>query len=264
MDVSPISIQLGVRATATLAISVLSVSIGVAGNGDNNPSAVISAAASSSCSHYSWKDRNKAPPGFITGTALVYANAYRDLKANVDPVVAVVAAGSRGEDQDALSWYHKAAGPAKLRLRVTYALAIGEGMRESSGNTTEGRDTTAHNATEETAEAGLYQISHDSISRSPWLKSIESKFANHPETCLLDVFMDGVHDKKVPELGNGTGAAFQRMMKTCPAFATEYAVVLLRVNRKHFGPINRHEAELRSECESMLEAIERMVDSGGS
>jgi len=76
--------------------------------------------------------------------------------------------------------------------------------------------------------------------------------------------MDGVHDKRAPELGNGTGAAFQRMMKTCPAFATEYAVVMLRINRKHFGPINRHEAELRPECEKMLEAIEGMVDSSST
>jgi hypothetical protein len=264
MDVSPLSIDLGVRAAAALAISILSISIGLAGNGDNNPSAIMSAAASSSCSHYSWKDRNKAPAGFIKGTALVYANAYRDLKANVDPVVTVVAGESRGADQDALGWYRKAAGPAKLRLRETYALAIGEGMRESSGNTTEGRDTTAHHPTEETAEAGLYQISHDSISSSPWLQTIESKFANHPEACLLDVFMDGVRDNKAPELGNGTGAAFQRMMKACPAFATEYAVVMLRINRKHFGPINRHEAELRPECESLLGTIEGIVDSGGS
>ena len=218
-------------------------------------SRITAAASTSSCAQYPWKERGKAPAGFVNGVALVYANAYRDLKRGVDPTATIVAGDAKVQYLDALELYGKDHEPPGLRLRATYALAIGEGMRESSGNTTEGYDVNAHHQTEETAEAGLFQISHDSIGYSPWLKAIETKFAAHPDECLLDVFMKGVSDKKTAVLGRGPGAAFQRMMKSCPAFATEYAVIMFRVRRDHFGPIKRHEAELLAACEACLRKL---------
>jgi hypothetical protein len=242
----------------------VSASVCHAADAPNIESQIKAAASSSSCAQYSWKERGKAPAGFITGIALVYANAYRDLKHNIDPTATIVAGDAKIKSSDALELYGKTAGPSRLRLRATYALAIGEGMRESSGNTTEGYDVTARDQTEETAEAGLFQISHDSIGSSPWLQAIETKFASRPDLCLLEAFMQGVPDKKATVLGNGPAAAFQRRMKSCPAFATEYAVIMFRVNRSHFGPIKRHEAELLPACEAMFEHIEQIVDSSGS
>lgn len=251
------------RSVPALAINFVLVAPCFAADASNIASQITAAASTSSCAQYSWKERGKAPAGFITGVALVYANAYRDLKRSVDPATAIVAGDAKVKTSDALEIYRKAAGPPRLRLRATYALAIGEGMMESSGNTTERYDVTAHHQTEESAEAGLFQISHDSIGSSPWLKTIETKFAAHPDECLFEVFMKGVSDKKATVLGSGPGAAFQRMMKSCPAFATEYAVIMFRVNRDHFGPIKRREAELIPPCEAMLEHIEQAVDSSG-
>jgi hypothetical protein len=58
----------------------------------------------------------------------------------------------------------------------------------------------------------------------------------------------------------GDGAEFQRLSKACPAFAAEFTAVGLRNIRKHWGPINRREVEVRSECEAMLRRVQTAVD----
>jgi len=68
--------------------------------------------------------------------------------------------------------------------------------------------------------------------------------------------MQGVHDRKAPVIGDGPGAAFQTLMKSCPALATDYGVIMLRINKDHFGPVKRKEAELLPECEAMLRSVE--------
>jgi hypothetical protein len=229
-------------------------------NARSLPAGIEALASKSECAHYSWKQRGKAPVGYIEGVALVYANAYRDLKLGMEPTATVVAGAAPNMSEDALELYGEAGGTPTDRLVAVYALAIGEGMRESSGNTTEGPDKTVKHQTGEIAEAGLYQISHNSLGKSPWLAIIQSQFAAHSDLCLLQVFIRGIRDRNAPIVGDGAGADFQRQMKSCPAFATEYVAVMLRVNRAHFGPVKRREAELVPICKAMLMDVGRIVD----
>jgi hypothetical protein len=59
--------------------------------------------------------------------------------------------------------------------------------------------------------------------------------------------------------GSGDGEEFQRLSKAC--LAAEFAAVGLRHFRKHWGPINRREAELRPECDAMLREVQTLVDA---
>jgi hypothetical protein len=60
--------------------------------------------------------------------------------------------------------------------------------------------------------------------------------------------------------GSGDGVQFQKLAKACPAVAVEFAAVGLRNIRKHWGPINQRAAEVRSECDVMLQKVEEEVD----
>jgi hypothetical protein len=50
-------------------------------------------------------------------------------------------------------------------------------------------------------------------------------------------------------------------MKTCPALAVEFGALGLRLIRHHWGPINRHDAELRTEADDLLRAVRDEVDT---
>jgi hypothetical protein len=99
--------------------------------------------------------------------------------------------------QDALSHYGLKLPSANQRLRGLYTLALGLGMRESSGNTTDAWDL--------------------------------------------------------------PGADFQKFTKDCPSSATEYAMVMLRVDRAHYGSINRKEAEYLRVCYRLLADVESIA-----
>jgi hypothetical protein len=107
--------------------------------------------------------------------AQVYAKSICESRGSAGTAVTVMKQPLQG-DQDALVRYRDAlvrngvdVGNDIERLRALYTLGIGLGMRESSGNTTEGRDITARNPTASSAEAGLFQQSFDSLNRSPAL-----------------------------------------------------------------------------------------------
>jgi hypothetical protein len=53
-------------------------------------------------------------------------------------------------------------------------------MRESSGNCFEGRDASAGNTSSETAEAGLFQQSHNSFKASPELGQLMTAYQANP------------------------------------------------------------------------------------
>jgi hypothetical protein len=62
-------------------------------------------------------------------------------------------------------------------------------------------------------------------------------------------------------LGTGAGATYQAFNKSCPAFATEYAMTMLRLQRSHYGPINRREAEVVQSCNVMLKKVQDLVNA---
>ncbi len=102
---------------------------------------VVQLAASSDLASHSWSGRGAAPPGYIKGMAVAYANVYAKWKKG-DTAAAVMAAASSGDgSRDALAWYDAkfaalglANGPDQAKngdvLRHVFVLLTGLGMRE--------------------------------------------------------------------------------------------------------------------------------------
>ncbi len=226
-------------------------------------------AASSDCARHRWPGRGRAPVGYIKGVALTYAKSFCESRAG-GTALGIMRRPLTRNGQDALVRYQADLAAHGVntdseaeRLRAIYTLAIGLGMRESSGNTTEGRDLTARNPSAASAEAGLFQTSFDSFNLSPALSQLNDQYRVNTGACLLDTFKEGIpRDVTRPVFGSGPGADYQRFTRDCPAFATEYVMVMLRINRTHFGPINRHEAEYFQPCNDMLRQVEAVASCG--
>jgi hypothetical protein len=230
---------------------------------------IILFAANSEIARFHWNDRGVAPAGYVKGMAVVYARVHCKLKAGDAAALEMAKANTGDGAKDALAWYsqqfldagmdNSAAGPDTLRHLFT--LLIGMGMRESSGKYCEGRDTSATNTTADTAEAGLFQTSYNARSASPLLPQLFTRYANSSD--FLETFKEGVHCKAaaLENFGSGDGQEFQRLSKACPPFAAEFAAVGLRNVRKHWGTINRREAEVRPECDAMLLAVQNEVEA---
>jgi len=230
---------------------------------------IIQIAANSQIARYHWLDRGVAPKGYIKGMAVVYAKVYCQLKA-ANPFAKEMAKANTGNsDKDALAHYAQKFGYLGMNnsvagvdtLRHLFVLLIGLGMRESSGKYCEGRDRSASNTTAETAEAGLFQTSYNARSASPLLPQLfEQYLAN--SSGFIEIFKEGVTcpPQDWENYGEGKGKEFQRLSKACPAFAAEFAAIGLRNLRKHWGPINRLEAEIRPEADAMLQEVQKIVD----
>lgn len=227
---------------------------------------------SSSCAKYSWKSRGRAPAGYIKGVGLSFARSLcRTHLAGGNALAALLsAANTKNSSKDALSHYNAVFSSNQIRtdvagpeaLRALYTLGMGLGMRESSGAYCEGWDTSAgSNRPSAAAEAGIFQTSYDSIGASRYLKELYTEYQSSPNRCHLTTFKEGVSCRSRGILGSGAGADYQRFTKACPAFATEYAMTLLRVLRAHFGPINRREAEVVKSCNSALLAVQKLVEA---
>jgi len=227
-------------------------------------------AAASEIARFNWKDRGKAPAGYIKGMALAFGRVYCKFKAG-DPAALDMAGKNSGDQaRDALAWYDDVFGNAGMHndtggadtLRHLFVLLTGLGMRESSGKHCEGRDITADNVTADRAEAGLFQVSFNAREASPLLPQIFAQYKAKPSG-FVDVFKEGVSCKpaSLENFGSGDGKEFQRLCKECPAFAAEFAAVALRHIRKHWGPINRKQAQVRPECDALLSQVQTMIDA---
>jgi N-acetylmuramoyl-L-alanine amidase len=230
---------------------------------------ICNLAASSDLAFYKWKNRGRAPLGYIKGMAVVFGAVHSKWKAGDHAAAAMAAASISANSADALSWYHarfEVAGmsndvPGRDTLRHLFVLLIGLGMRESSGRYCEGRDTSADNTTADTAEAGLFQMSWNAHSASPLIRQLFDSYSNNPDG-FLSIFQEGVSCSHgdFANYGDGDGAAFQQLCKSCPAFAAESAAVGLRVLRSHWGPIKSRAAEIREEADTLLQQVQSMVD----
>src|SRR5262245_57852015 len=120
---------------------------------------IKSMAAHAPISQYSWRDRGRAPSGYIKGIAVTWAYVYRRWKAK-DPIALEMAKAAGNENVDALAWYEGIFENAEMEvgidgsdtLRSLFVLLMGLGMRESSGKYCEGRDMSASNVSADTAE----------------------------------------------------------------------------------------------------------------
>lgn len=187
-------------------------------------------------------------------------------------VVVVSQAKTSDDEHDALSWYstifsdlgmsNDAAGADTLRH--AYTLLTGLGMRESSGEHCCGRDTSASNTSADTAEAGAWQTSWNSHVFSDELPLLFDKYMADKSGCLLDVFSEGVtcSASNWDSYGSGDGFDFQELEKNCPAFAAEYAAVMLRVSGGslgHYGPLRTRAAEVRPECDELFQQVQAII-----
>jgi len=198
-------------------------------------------AEASALARFRWKDRGKAPAGYIKGMALVYGRVYCKFKASDAAALDMAQKNTGDQARDALAWYGDVFNAAGMdnstsgvdTLRHLFVLLIGLGMRESSGKHCEGRDTTADNVTSDTAEAGLFQTSFNAKAASPLLLKIFAQYQANPSG-FVDVFKEGVRcsEASLENFGSGDGKEFQRLSKECPAFAAEFAAVALRHIRK--------------------------------
>jgi hypothetical protein len=235
-------------------------------------------ATRSQCVRHNWSQRGVAPRTYIEGVALVYARSVCNPDRADVKVVSAPAAGN-----DALVHYKAIFEAAGMRndavgldtLRHSYVLLIGLGMMESAGKFCEGRDVSQCFVRAENAEAGLFQTSYGARAHSPVLKGLISSYTADTKGCMLDNFKGNIsckirksHNAACPEAtsdiaGSGPGADWQRLTKTCPAFATEYGAVVLRKNggaRGEFGPIRKRQAEVRRECDTMLKEVQDYVE----
>jgi N-acetylmuramoyl-L-alanine amidase/Bacterial SH3 domain len=232
---------------------------------------ILGLVAGSELARYRWRDRGLAPAGYVKGMALVFARAYCKLKGGDAPAQEMARASSGNAEKDALAHYAPEFAALGMRndvagvdtLRNLFVLLIGLGMRESSGRHCAGRDLSASNTSADTAEAGLFQTSYNARKAHPVMVQLFRQYSASP-TGFEDVFREGVRCKPgdLEDFGSGDGREFQRLSKTCPAFAAEFAAVGLRNVRKHWGPINRKAAELRPECDALLRAVQQAVDAG--
>jgi hypothetical protein len=229
-------------------------------------------AANSSCAKYSWKNRGRAPAGYIKGVALSFARSVCRLKTTPPSSLTSVlaAADSHNDRKDVLTHYRNilsalqltSSVPGEDTMRTVYTIGMGLGMRESSGAYCVGWDTSAgSNRPSSAAEAGAFQVSYDSIVASSELRKLYNEYSASPQRCFLDVFKEGASCGHQSILGSGAGASFQSFNKACPAFATEYAMTLLRVLRGHFGPINRLEAQVVPACNALLKDVQQLIDA---
>ena len=208
------------------------------------------------CSGYKWKDRGRAPIGYLTGLALTQMRG--ESRAAHGSILGM---NLGSPDKDTLAHYKPgldAAGipltTAQDRAAATYLILAGLGMRESSGNYLEGWDESASGLKESTAETGLFQVSYGSMPKHDEIAKIYDEYRADISGCMLTQFEPGTKaqtGKNTKPLGTGAGRDFQIFTKACPAFATEYAALALRLNgglKGEWGPIRRKEVEIQKHC----------------
>lgn len=228
-------------------------------------------AAKSPIADYRWKNRGKSPPGYIKGMAVSFAKISCELRAGDDAATEMAKTATADASKDALKHYEEnfqQSGMDNSRdgedtLRHLFVLMLGLGMRESSGRYCEGRDRSAHNTSAETAEAGLFQTSFNARVATPLLPRIFHDFRANPEPSYLNVFKEGVRvrDGDLENYGSGDGREFQKMSKECPFFALKFTAVGLRNLLRHWGPINRRDAEIRPDADTLFKDVWKLVES---
>jgi hypothetical protein len=238
---------------------------------DEQMDAISAIAINSRIANYNWDDRGIAPDGYVTGFALAFANTYRQLLGGYSPAVEMAKKNSGNSEKDVLQWYYtqyRDAGMDNTRdgpdtLRHLWALLMGLGMRESSGQHCCGRDQSADNTSSDTAEAGLFQTSYNAHTCSSEFDELMRAFEAGQLQGFLAQFEDGVScsSSDWDNYGSGAGAVFQALCKSEPAFACETCAIVLRKLRQHYGPINREEAELKNDADAMLKAVQDYIDT---
>jgi Putative peptidoglycan binding domain len=238
--------------------------------------AICELAAKSAIAKYNWADRGKAPIGYVQGMAIAWSTTYRKFLAGDTSALEMAKADTYDDAKDAISWFRSNFNAIGMTndeagadtLRHLFVMLMGLGMRESSGQHCEGRDQSASNTSSDTAEAGLFQQSANSLSASPEMQKLYDEYfagggldGSQP-LCALEIFSEDVSCSSSDWscYGSGKGYNFQTMVKHCPQFTVEVCAVGLRVLKDHWGPVKRKELELRTEADQLFHLIQRFID----
>ncbi len=227
-------------------------------------------ASKSACAQTNWENRGRSPTGYIKGMTLSFVRSLCRIRTIEKPASPILRApNSLNARKDVLAHYQDvlaqvgiaASLPGQQPVQATYTVGMGLGMMESSGKYCEGWDVAAGaNRASDEAEAGLFQASYNSVKASVELQKLYDEYRKNPKRCLLDTFKEGASCRATSILGSGDGAAFQEFSRKCPAFATEYAMTLIRIQRTHFGPINRRTAQVVPACDAMLNTVRQLIN----
>jgi hypothetical protein len=199
----------------------------------------------------------QSSPDYIRGMALVYARAVchperADAKvASAPPSEPVSTANSKDAasvfdaEFDRLKIPNKP--DAETMLRNTYVLLTGLGFRESSGRYCVGKYTKQNFNESTSAEAGPFQTSWGAHKSDPSLEPLFRSYQKDGSGCLLEVFKGNAKCSEADAINwnsennkDLSGVEWQELTKKCPAFAAEYASVVIRKNggaHGEFGPI---------------------------
>lgn len=231
---------------------------------------IIKIANDSWIADYDWEDRGAAPKGWTQGMALAFAQTYLRLLAG-HPAAIEMSKARTNSDKDALDLYrddfnrlgmsNEKAGPDVLRH--LYALLLGHGMRESSGEHCCGRDQSASNYDSTTCEAGAFQTSYNAAGASnPEFDNLMDEYLARRSQGYLYAFAEEVScsSSDWENYGSGRGADFQMLCKVAPAFSAESCALTLRNLANHYGPIIRHETELMKEADEMFQEVQDYMD----
>ncbi len=203
------------------------------------------------------------PEGYFNGMILSFARnqcAQNLEQTQTSQILKRPAAFTR----DTLSHFQSSPFDATLSgdpLVDNYALMMPLGMLESSGKFRDGADRlTPDDKPGETVEAGLFQVSQNSVNSdqvpSSVFAELMGKYVTNPGLCSVDIFSVGVVKNPITESkGNDVHQKFQNAMKECPALAVDYMAVLLRKDYRHNGPLKRFEARPRQECVATLQHV---------
>lgn len=243
-------------------------------------SVIEKAATTSTCASYNWQNRGIAPQAYMAGMAITFAKA---ICHPTRPDVQLVSSArfqpeSTYDATDALSWYHSNFTNLGMSndvagtdvLRHVYLLMLGLGMRESSGQFCCGRDMSSNFSSADAAEAGTFQASWGAHNSAPTiLTPMYNNYVASNAGCYLSVWSAGVTCSATDAVnwGTGVGKTWQGLTKECPSFGAEFAAVLIRKSggtQGEFGPLRRKEAELRPECDLMLQTVQRLIDANPS
>jgi hypothetical protein len=199
----------------------------------------------------------EAPRGFFRGMALVFAKAVCRPESKIVQIASSMASTpiSIKNSKDAASVFDAefrrlkiANSPDKATmLRHTYLLLTGLAFRESSGHYCKGRYTSQGYSKSYEAEAGPFQTSWGAHKSDKSLEPLFRSYQSDQSGCLLGAFQERVTCKKMDAKNwnseharDLSGVQWQALTKRCPAFAVEYASVVLRKNGGaygEFGPV---------------------------
>jgi len=217
-----------------------------------------------------WPNRGRAPGGYYLGMAKTFALAVERYNRG-DGAATIMAMAETGDPtKDALTHYKAEFAKLGMRndkagldtLRHLFALLVGLGMRESTGNHWKGKDPGAQNTTADTCEAGLFQASWNLSTASNEIKKLFEEYRADPnglrESFAIDV---PIKAAEVETYGTGLGTYYQWLAKYCPAFAVLMTGVGVRLRRAHWGPLNRREVTLEQRVCDLLSQVQGLVEA---